>query len=201
MTPISLQNEPQFSRLAQQLCAGDTTTETLVVRRFAVRLMALARRQLGPRLRQKSGVDDVVQSTFRTFFRRLRNGEFDLKSWDVLWSLLVVMTVRKCASRRKHFFAARRDIRRESPLMGDGQQRGVPNRDPRPEEGAAFIELVEQLLLGLSDGEREITLLRVQGFSIDEICQTVGRSERTVRRVMARVRRRAARLANGDEAE
>ena len=170
----------RFSRLAERLLTGDADAETLVVRRFAVQLVGLARRRLAQRVQQKSGPEDAVQSAFRSFFRRLRRGQFDLASWDSLWSLLVVITVRKCSARREHFFAARRDVRRETSLSLDSSSdyaASIPtSRGPTPEEAAVLTELVEQLLSGLSEGEQQVVQLRLQGYSIDEISTIAGRS-------------------------
>ncbi|MBI3837182.1 MAG: sigma-70 family RNA polymerase sigma factor [Planctomycetia bacterium] len=193
----------RFSGLAERLGAGDATAETLVVRRFTVQLVALARRQMADRIRQKSPPEEAVQSAFGSFFKRLRRGQFDLTSWDALWSLLVVITVRKCSSRRAYFLASRRDVRREivSPtLAGDIEHCGIPlSREPHPDEALALTELVERLLCGLSDGEQQIVRLRLEGYSIGEICQLQGRSDRTVRRILARARHRALRLTEVDK--
>ncbi|MBI2824811.1 MAG: hypothetical protein HYX69_09010 [Planctomycetia bacterium] len=202
MSGTTWDEDVRFSRLADRLSAGDADAATLVVRRFTIQLVALARRHLAQRIRGKTAPEDVVQSAFRTFFKRLRRGQFDLDSWDGLWSLLVVITVRKCAARRGHFFAARRDVRREA-LSGGSREHGAEcialARAPRPEEAAALAELVEQLLSGLSDGEQQIVRLRLQGYSIGEVSQAVGRADRTVRRALARLRLRALRLTDIDE--
>lgn len=202
MGDVSSRDELGFSRLAQHLCAGDPAAETLVVRRFTVQLVTLARRHLERRFRQKTGPEDAVQSAFKSFFKRLRSGQFDVGSWDGLWSLLVVITVRKCAARRAHFLAARRDVRREQPLVpgGDSHTRCVAlSRAPRPEEALALTELVEQLLCGFGEGEQQIVNLRLQGYTVAEICRALGRADRTVRRVLARARQRALRLTNSDD--
>lgn len=203
MAGISSENDLRFSRLAQRLCTGDADAETLVVRRFTVQLVALARRHLAERIRQKSSPEDAVQSAFKSFFRRLHQGQFDIGSWDGLWSLLVVITVRKCAARRAHYLAARRDVRREMPLataLGYDDAQCIPlSRGPRPDEGLALAELVEQLLRDLGDGEQQIVHLRLQGYSISEICHTLGRADRTVRRVLARLRHRALQMTNEDD--
>lgn len=198
MADVSFHGELPFSQLAERLCAGDPAVEALIVGRFTVQLVALARRQLADRIRQKTSPEDAVQSAFKSFFKRLRRGQFDLGSWDGLWSLLALITLRKCAARRAHFLSARRDVRRETPLSTafvDGDTPCIPvSRGPRPEEVLALTELVEQLLRGSSDGEQQIIQLRLQGYSIGEICQMLGRADRTVRRVLARVRQRALRL-------
>lgn len=205
MGSISSHSELQFSELAERLCAGDPAAESLVVGRFTIQLVTLARRQLADRIRQKTSPEDAVQSAFKSFFKRLRRGQFDLGSWDGLWSLLALITVRKCAARRARFLSARRDVRRETPLSTafvDGLAPCMPvSRSPLPEEAVALIELLEQLLYGLSDGEQQIVQLRLQGYSIEEICQRLERADRTVRRVLARVRCRAIRLTNVEDGD
>src|SRR4051812_5592277 len=155
MAGTSSHGELHFSELAERLCARDPAAESLIVGRFTIQLVALARRQLADRIRQKSSPEDAVQSAFKSFFKRLRRGQFDLDSWDGLWSLLALITVRKCAARRAHFLSARRDVRRETPLsitFFDGDTPCIPaSRSPRPDEVLALTELVEQLLRGSSD--------------------------------------------------
>lgn len=41
-----------------------------------------------------------MQSVFRSFFVRHRNGQFELGAGDNLWSLLDMITVRKCTNVR-----------------------------------------------------------------------------------------------------
>jgi RNA polymerase sigma-70 factor (ECF subfamily) len=199
MGGASLQDESRVSRLGERLLAGDPTVETLVVRQFTIQLVWLARRRLTKRICQKSGPEEVVQSAFRSFFRRLRLGQFELESWDSLWSLLAVITIRKCSARRDHYFAARRDVRRELSLPSPDTLCSPTARAPLPEEALALEELIEQVVRGLSDGEQAIVYARLEGYSAEEISRRCKRSARTVRRVLARVRHRALRLMSDQD--
>src|SRR4051794_6881107 len=105
--------DSSFDALTSRLQADDPGAAAEVFRRYARRLLGLASSRLGELLRRKAGPEDVVQSVFRSFFLRMRQGRFDLDGWDDLWSLLVVITVRKCVNRREFFQAACRDVRRE----------------------------------------------------------------------------------------
>jgi len=197
----SLQDELRISRLGERLLAGDPTVETLVVRQFTIQLVSVARRRLTKRICQKSDPEEVVQSAFRSFFRRLRLGQFELESWDSLWSLLAVITIRKCSARRDHYFAARRDVRRELSLPVSDTVYLPTARAPLPEEALALGELIEQMVQGLSEGEQAIVFARLEGYSVEEIARRCKRSVRTVRRILGRVRHRALRLMNDpDEA-
>jgi RNA polymerase sigma-70 factor (ECF subfamily) len=190
----SLQDELRVSRLGERLLAGDPTVETLVVRQFTIQLVSLARRRLTRRICQKSGPEEVVQSAFRSFFRRLRLGQFELESWDSLWSLLAVITIRKCSARRDHYFAARRDVRREFSMSSPDTLCIPTARAPLPEEALALEELIEQVVQGLSESEQAIVFARLEGYTVEEISWRCKRSARTVRRILGRVRHRALRL-------
>lgn len=92
----------------------------------------------------------------------------------------------------------RREAPREVALSGsadDSCGAWQPTaRDPTPEEAFALAETVESLLTGFDEQEQEIVGLRLQAYSEREISTQVGRSERTVRRVLERLRRRVERL-------
>jgi RNA polymerase sigma-70 factor (ECF subfamily) len=114
-----------FSDLTAQLRDGDPEAADEIVRRFTAGFMSLAQRQLDARMiGGKVAPEDIVQSVYRSFFTRQREGEFDLPSWDNLWSLLTTMTVHKCADRADYFLAARRDARLEIGLSQTDDLRG-----------------------------------------------------------------------------
>src|SRR5947207_2858035 len=108
--------EQPFAELMRHLRENDPASAEAVFDRYAQRLVRLAASRLPVEVRAKDDADDVVQSVFVSFFRRHAAGQFtDLDGWDRLWSLLTVLTVRKCGHRLERFFAARRDVRRERP--------------------------------------------------------------------------------------
>jgi RNA polymerase sigma-70 factor (ECF subfamily) len=100
--------------------------------------------------------------------------------------------VRKCDYRRKFFHAARRDVDREAAPSGPAPtcDDHALARDPTPSEAARLTETVEALMKELSDREREMLALGLQGCDVPEISSRVSRSERTVQRVLKRVRER-----------
>ena len=88
-----------FDDLLARLRAGDGAAASEIFDRFAQRLAGLARIRLGERLRRKMDPEEVVQSAYKSFFIRFAEGQFELKTWDSLWALLTVLTVRKCGHR------------------------------------------------------------------------------------------------------
>ena len=171
-----------------------------IFQRFAHRLVGLARTRLTGGLRRKVDPEDVMQSVFKSFFRRHAEGQFDLSGWDSLWALLTVITLRKSGHKAKEYLAACRDVRREvhqAPADGDSSAiwQAVA-RDPTPEEAVSLTETVEQLLRGLDATDRQIVELTLQGYKAPEISVQVGVSERSVYRLLERVKKRLERLTD-----
>jgi RNA polymerase sigma-70 factor (ECF subfamily) len=190
--------EPPFSELMARLRQGDDEAARRIFQRFAHRLIALARSRLDARVRQKVDPEDVLQSALGSFFRRQAVGEWELDNWDSLWSLLTVITLRKCGHRVEYFRAACRDVQRElsPPTVTDGESavswQGIA-RDPTPAEAAMLAETVEHLMRSLDERDRRILELSLRQEPVPQISAEVGCTERTVRRVLERVRKRLER--------
>jgi RNA polymerase sigma-70 factor (ECF subfamily) len=182
-----------FEDLMARLRSGDDAAAAAVFDRFAQRLLALARRRLDRLLRPKVDPEDVLQSVYRSFFRRHAEGQYDLESWDGLWGMLTVITLRKCGRSARRFRSACRDVQREVSLPPPGTDAAgfeAGGREPTPSEAARLTETLEQVMRDLTPRERVILVLSLQGYSSSEISDQVGRTERTVQRVLERVRRR-----------
>lgn len=160
---------------------------------FTLRLIGLARAHLGARLRNKVDPEDVVQSAYKSFYLRYEGETVISQGSEALWSLLTLITVRKCADRARYHQADCRDVAREAlpPRDDESALRQEPfGREPTPVEAAMLSETVEQLLADLDEQERPILELSLQGYSTREIGERLGRAERTVRLLRERVRHR-----------
>jgi RNA polymerase sigma-70 factor (ECF subfamily) len=190
-----------FGALMNRLRAGEEVAAAQLFQRFAGRLIALARSRLDALVRQKIDPEDVMQSVFKSFFRRHREGDWDLADWDSLWSLLARMTIRKCGRRAVHYHGQRRDVRRETTPAIDQQDssffREAINREPTPDEAAMLAESIEQLLRELEGYHRDIVQLSLQGCTSAEVAAETGVSERSVQRVLKRVREQIEKLGDG----
>jgi RNA polymerase sigma-70 factor (ECF subfamily) len=196
------QNE-SFTELMDRLRSGEDEAAREVFARFATRLVGLARRNLGGRLALKVDPEDVVQSAYKSFFVRQREGELAVVSWDGLWGVLTMITVRKCADRAAYYQAGKRDVNREVSGRDDegpGMAADIAlDRDPLPDEAAVLTETVEALFRALDDpDERAILELSLQGFTAPEISETLGRAERSVRRLRERIRKRLEHMRDQD---
>jgi RNA polymerase sigma-70 factor (ECF subfamily) len=186
--------QASFDNLMAGLRDGRNEAAAQVFQRFANRLIVLARKQLDTKVLQKEDPEDVMQSVFRSFLARNAAGQFgELATWDNIWAILVVITRRKCGRRTDYFHAACRDVRRETPApsaSGDtiSDSAGLPDEEPTPFEAAVLAETVEQLLGNLEGRQRDILTLSLQGFTPVEISARLGCTERTVYRVLDRVK-------------
>jgi RNA polymerase sigma-70 factor (ECF subfamily) len=187
-------SDPSFEDVMARLRAGQNDAAAQVFNRYAERLLALARKQLDPLVLQKVDPEDVVQSVFRSFFAHNRSGRFgEFGSWDNLWGMLVVLTQRKCGRRMDYFHAACRDVDREVQAElavrdGSCSDVGVQDDEPTPAEAAMLTDTVERLMRCLEGRQREVLTLSLQGYGPAEISGQLGCTERSVYRVLERVR-------------
>ena len=192
-----------FRGLIDQLQAGDNTAAAEVFNRFGRRILGLARRQLHSSLRSKVDPEDVLQSVFRSFFSRQRTGRFAIENWDSLWGILMVMTLRKCRRRIAYYRARRRDAQREKSWEEKPDADVDPAlfaREPTPSEAAILIDIVGRLMAGLPEEDRAILTLHLQGCTIAEIKAQTGRAMRTIRRILARIRRQLQAIRDKESA-
>lgn len=163
-----------------------------VFNRYAERLMRVARERLSTKLQSKVSPEDVVQSAFKSFFRRQHEFEFKNDDSDGLWGLLVVMTIRKCAKWVDVFGTDKRSVDREASLNAETASghrwHEAVGRDPGPEEAAMMSELIERLMKRLDTRQQQMLSLRMQGFELEEIAEQVQSSRRTVARVIAEMK-------------
>lgn len=190
-----------FVALMGRLKSGEDEAAREVFGRFARRLVGLARQHLDLRITRKVDPEEVVQSAYKSFFIRQRDGRLEVGSWDGLWGLLTLITLRKCADKAEHYRAGRRNVNREQ-LGAAGPGDDAPplwslavDREPDPAEAVVLAETVEALFqTAYDEDERAVLELSLQGCSSAEISEKLGRAERSVRRMRERIRSRLERM-------
>lgn len=68
----------------------------------------------------------------------------------------------------------------------------VAASQPTPDEAAEFTEQFQKVLSGLDEEERQLVDLKLQQYTNEEAAKRMACSERTVRRILKRVRQRLA---------
>jgi ECF sigma factor len=77
-------SDDSFPQLLARVREGDDEAAAVIFQRFVNQLAAHAHRHLAPAVRRQTDPEDVVQSVYRTFFRRARKGQFRLDHWGRL---------------------------------------------------------------------------------------------------------------------
>ena len=191
-----------FLEWTARLRDGDDGAARELFQRFTCQLIALAHKRFGTALKGKVDPEDVVQSAYKSFFRRYGTGDLAVDGWDGLWGLLALITVRKCAERVAYHRAECRDAAREASAPPGAEEGAAwpeaPGREPTPLEAAQLGETVDQLLASLDADERPVIELSLQGYTTQEISERLGCPERSVRRLRERVRNRLERMQRED---
>ena len=188
---MEVDHDPLESEFLRRLRQGDEQAARRVFERFAGRLTALARTRLSDLVRAQVDPEDIVQSVFRSFFVRQSAGEFSLEGWDKMWSLLAMITLRKCGHRADYLYAACRDVHRQAQFSEIPESIAAFEaiaREPTPVESALLEEAMQEMFAAFKPRQRRIIEMRLQGAGVAEISEAVGCTERTVSRALKSVR-------------
>lgn len=199
-----MSTDQSFDMVMSRLKAGDAEAASQIFGRFVDRLVALASRQFEEKFWAKADPEEVVQSVYQTFFRRQDASPFALSDWDGLWALLAKITLNKCHREQDYWRAGKRDARRENPTgdLPDAEAwQDVIDQEPTPYQAMILAETLERLLIQFDSSQRQIVELTLQGYTTAEIAVICERSERTVARVIERVRERIREIEAADSKE
>jgi hypothetical protein len=103
---------PNDHFLVARCCAGDQDAATCLYLRYAGRVTNLVKRQCSANLAHCAGVEDIVQSVFGNFFRRVGQGNYQISDGDTVWRLLLVIALNAVRSHATFYYAAKRDAHR-----------------------------------------------------------------------------------------
>ena len=184
--------------LLGQVAAGNSAASMEVFDRYVKRLMALVRTRMSAKLQRRADPEDIVQSAYRSFFLHAQSEEYVWRRSGDLWRLLAGITLHKLYGQIEWHSAARRDMaKEESKGASTNATEFTPvDREPTPDVAVALTEQLQQVLSKLTPTARLVLGSRLQGQTIDEIGRDLGRSQRTVRRLLAQAERSIEQLAH-----
>jgi RNA polymerase sigma-70 factor (ECF subfamily) len=170
--------------------AGDKEAARELYERYVERLLVLAGKRISERLGCRIDPEDVVQSVFRTFFGHAKEGRFVLTEQEDLCKLLTRITAHKTFRQIAYHQAAKRDFRQETAHGEEAHKylQTLVDRGVTPEHTSLFLDELEHFLKKLRPTDRQILEMRMQGHKDVEIAAALEISDRTIRRVMERVR-------------
>ena len=171
----------------QLLRAGDPAAAQRLWQRYYADLVRLAHAHLAARVRGPADAEDVALSAFAGFCRGAAEGRFpQLNDRHDLWRLLFTITLRHAAGH------ARREVRERhggDRRIDVGELDDLPGDAPDPAWAAAVADEVRSLLAGLpGDDLRQVTQLRLEGYTLPEIAGQLGRSLRSIERKWTLIR-------------
>lgn len=185
-------NENDSVDLLARWKEGDEQAAALLFERYVNELVGMARNLLSTRMQRRVEPEDVVQSVYRSFFRKAGDDRYVLEKSGDLWKLLAAITVSKVRGQVEFHTAKKRGIYTEESLKANDSICGFRPEaiadQPRPEDAAAVIEELHAVLEKLDPLQRQILELALQNKDVDEITSEVHRSARTVRRTLQRLR-------------
>lgn len=162
---------------------GEQDAATELYLRYAGRLQAWASSQTSPTLKTRFDPEDVVQSVFRTLFRRVGEGLYDVPPGEELWQLLLVLALNKIRKLATYHHAQKRDV---GKTFGSATLDQIQKQHAHGDETSLQIlqMVVDELLYDMPVANRKIVELRIEGYRVPAIAQRTQRSKRTVERVL-----------------
>jgi RNA polymerase sigma-70 factor, ECF subfamily len=178
-----LEHEISDHSLLRRFRDGQADAPTQLYLRYADRLLALAAKRTSPQLGRRLDSEDSVQTVFRTFFRRVAECNYDVPDGEEIWKLLLVIALNKIRDAFRHHKAAKRDVRRTG--SGETNELAIRNFAGKDEAALEVLRMVvDEALKDLPAAHRRMIEMRIDGHEVAEISQEVGRSKRSVERVL-----------------
>jgi RNA polymerase sigma-70 factor (ECF subfamily) len=182
---------PTDHTLLARVQLGQDDAATQLYLRYAQRLRALAVRRTADDLKSRVDPEDIVQSVFRTFFRRVSRGEYSVPEGEELWKLFLVIALNKVRTVGAYHHAAMRDTRQTG--QGADFDHALHGNSGHDEEALNTLRMtIEEMLEGLTPEQRQVISLRIDGYDVAAIAQKTGRAKRSVERLLQEFRKAMA---------
>lgn len=185
---------PSDHSLLRRFKRGSQDAATQLYLRYAHRLRALVKAHCSTALTRRVDPEDIVQSVFGRFFRRVIQGDYDVPPGEELWGLFLVIALNKIRAEESFHRAGKRDVR----LTVDEPPEDIPCPQGNDEESFAVLQLtIDEALEQLPEQLRLMVELRIQGHEVTDIATRTRRSKRTVERALQEVRKKLRGLLEG----
>jgi RNA polymerase sigma-70 factor, ECF subfamily len=169
--------------LVVKVRAGNEEAATEIYERYSDRILGLVKSKMADGLMAQVEPEDIVQSVFKSIFRGVTAGGYDAPEGGTLWQLMAVVAVHKVRRNASIRHAQKRDSRRTEALDA------MDCFDPASPINAEEFELaIRESIECLKPTEKEVVLMRVQGFTVEEISDQSGRSRRSIERILHSIR-------------
>ena len=177
---------PSSKRLLQQY-ANQRQVAFEIDERYRSRIIGLAAKRISPTLLGKVCAEDIAQESLASFFQMLDENKVRWEKEGDLWRLISGIAIKKVLRQQQHFLTDKRNSALENSNASLLAQQPDHYQDIAAVE---LTDLINQLLSNEKPLTQEVLRLRLCGLSQAEIATSVGRTTRTVRRVIELIRTR-----------
>lgn len=182
-------SEQSVTKWIAGLKSGDETSAAAIWERFFLQLRDYARGKLGPAARRAVDEEDLALSALHALCIGARDGRFQrLADRNDIWQILTMIAARKASNARRRGHV-RHEIT-ESDAEVAGELLGVA--ELAGENSAEFFESLnshcEDLLARLDDRLRQVALLKLSGYTNEEIACLRNRGLSTIERYLQLIR-------------
>ena len=189
VTAGSAAKESSDHSLLRRFRSGSEDAATELYVRYVHRLRALVRSRCSSELSRRIEPEDIVQSVFRRFFRRVSQGDYDVPAGEELWGLFLVIALNRIRAAEMFHRADKRDVRLTITDPDAGNY--LEAASGHDEVAYSVLQMtIAEGLEQLPEQQRFMLELRIQGHEVAEIARKTGRSKRTVERNLQEVRTR-----------
>lgn len=185
--------DPQFAELIEQVRAGSQDAAWQLVEKYGRDVQRFVRRSLHQRLRSKFDSLDFVQIVWGSFFRAPERLQGMARAEQLIAYLATLAKFKVLTEVRRRLQTEKYDVKRED-VSGASHPSPDENSGPLPTASAVAIakERWDQLLADEPEQVRRIVELRLQGTTYNEIADNLHIHERTARKTIKRLLRKAS---------
>lgn len=179
----------ELQQLLTEARAGSEQAARRLVDEYLPHVLRVVRRNLHRKLRAKFDSMDFVQAVWASVLG-CREQLADIHSEEAWAAFLAAVARNKVIEEfRRRLGTEKYNVERELSISDSrfGVAPQLASREPSPSQAAMASERFEQLTAGLSEQQREIVRLRMQGETCQAVADQLGINERTVRRLLKRL--------------
>jgi RNA polymerase sigma factor (sigma-70 family) len=183
---------PEFRALLGRIKEGSQEAVQEFLQRYERPLYKVIRKRLAQRLRRQFDSDDLLQEVWKSFFA-LSPAELQFDTPEQLQAFLIEMACNKVVDAFRHRLETGKcNINMEHSLDGSagGTVKGIAAPTPTPSAVVMAEEEWERLIRNQPAHYRQILIGLRQGKTHQEIARELGVNERTVRRLVDKLRPR-----------
>lgn len=181
--------ETEVGRLIEQLHAGDPDALSRLYAEYGGVVRAAVRRRLPDSLRQEYDSLDFTQDVWASICR-MGPGQHRFATADELGGFLARVAYNKVIDVCRRKGTNRADVTREQPFgrTETGADVPLPGREATPSQWAIADERWAAIAAALPPAHAAVIARLREGYTQEEVAAMAGVSDRTVRRIVDRVR-------------